>query len=169
MGIKSYVLTWESQQLMMLGKPNIKGKLQPELMCSSWKSLHTSSSLLLGSVNLRQPNSATLYCWYLALVSKSSFWYHDGTGPVCCVCIELALNCSVPLFSNTPLLTMSVWKHCCEYNSACKRKYSCGMYAQVHCMCVCLCEGKRVCLCWLVRASSCTCRTSPSYWRAALF
>lgn len=34
--------------------------------------------------------------WYLALVSKSGFWYHDSIGPVWCECIELALNCSAP-------------------------------------------------------------------------
>ena len=107
--------------------------------------------LIIGKGELLSTNrcKATLILWYLALVSKSSLWHHDGTAPVCCLCTELALNCSVPLFSSTPLLTLPVWKHCCEYNSASKRKYSCGLTVNCLCpsplcvcVCVCVCEGR---------------------------
>lgn len=96
--------------------------------------------------------NATLdFC--LALVSKSSFTYYDSTGSVFCISTELFCTSSLQ-----HACCMPMWKHCYKYNS------TVGTVVVL-----CVCGWGRVCLCWLVRSSSCTCRSWPSYWTVALF
>lgn len=104
-------------------------------------------------------------------------WQHD-THMLCmsfAVLAELALKliCSVPLFSNTPHLTVCVCGNT-AVSIIVHVRDGCGLTAcmpteSTACVCVFVWRRERECLCWLVRAFSCTCRTWPSYWRAALF
>lgn len=154
-GIKSCMLTLDSHQLLMLGKPNFTQQIKVSRVHQEKLCTQAPVCLSLGSVNLCQPNTAIQHCthdtqhWYQSQVSgwTTLFLY-----------VVYALNWSVPPVCST---------HCCECNRACKRKYSCCLTVCMRkstvcvCVCLCLCEGRKEsdCLCWLVRASSCTCRT----------
>lgn len=112
---------------------------------------NVSREWLLDIKQFESCNATLDFC--LALVSKSSFTYDDSTGSVFCISTELFCTSSLQ-----HACCMPMWKRCYKYNS------TVGTVVVL-----CVCGWGRVCLCWLVRSSSCTCRTWPSYWTVALF